>query len=112
MTNSENPDLFNWTAPPAPKLVPEFDGADYKPERDVKRLTDQLARVFNLMKDAKWRSLGEIAAATGDPAPSISAQLRHLRKEKFGSHTVNKRYIAEGLYEYQLLVNANAKVAV
>jgi hypothetical protein len=83
-----------------------FDGSDYIPEWDDKRLTGQIKRVYVLMIDGKWRSLGEIETATGDPQASISAQLRHLRKKRFGSHTVNKRRRGErenGLFEYQLL---------
>ena len=83
-----------------------FDGADYKPQRDDVRLSGQLLRIFNLMRDARWRTLEDIAKATGDPQPSISSQLRHLRKKKFGAHTVNRRHLGEGLYEYQLAVKA------
>jgi hypothetical protein len=83
---------------------PRFNGADYVSTRDDVRLTGQLQRVFDLMKDGMWRTLGAIEMATGDPAPSISAQLRHLRKARFGGHTVNRRYIGEGLYQYQLIV--------
>lgn len=81
-----------------------FDGDDYQPERDDPRLTRQILRIFMLMRDGKWRALREIATATGDPEASVSAQLRHLRKERFGGHTVNRRYISKGLYEYQLIV--------
>ena len=45
------------------------------------------------------------AVATGDPPESVSAQLRHLRKERFGSHTVEKKYLGDGLYVYRLIVN-------
>lgn len=57
-----------------------FDGSDYRPALDDARLAGQILRIFELMKDGAWRTLGEIAAATGDPQASISAQLRHLRK--------------------------------
>jgi hypothetical protein len=90
------------------KIEPRFDGADYDPKVDQARLTGQLLRVFNLMSDQKWRTLQEIADATHDPHASISAQIRHLRKSRFGSHTVNRRARGErshGLYEYQLLLN-------
>ncbi len=83
-----------------------FNGADYVPERDNPRLGRQLSLIFNLMKDASWRTLSEIANKTGEPEASISAQLRHLRKERFGSHTVNRRHEeGKALYEYQLIVN-------
>ena len=87
-----------------------FNGSDYVHERDAPRLTGQLQRIFNLMKDGVWRTLSEIESYTNAPAASISAQLRHLRKPRFGSHIVNKRHRGEpknGLYEYQLIVNNN-----
>lgn len=81
-----------------------FDGADYKPKRDDVRLSGQILRIFNAMKDGGWRSLGRISQLTMDPEASVSAQLRHLRKAKFGGHTVNRRHLGDGLYEYQLVV--------
>jgi len=80
-----------------------FDGADYQPARDDVRLTGQIQRVWNCMADGHWRTLKEIARATGDPEASVSAQLRHLRKEKFGSWTVDREHISHGLYKYRLL---------
>lgn len=87
--------------------APRFDGPAYEPPQDDRRLTGQLLRVFDLMKDGAWRTLQEIADATGDPHASISAQLRHLRKARFGSHDVEKKSRGErihGLYEYRLTV--------
>ena len=82
-----------------------FNGSDYQQGRDSQRLGIQLSKIYNLMKDGIHRSLSQIEAATGEPQASISAQLRHLRKERFGSHTVNKNYLGEGLYTYQLIIN-------
>jgi len=85
-----------------------FNGPDYDPAYDDIRLTGQILRVFNLMKDERWRTLDEISTATGDPQASISAQLRHLRKERFGEHFVGKRSRGDrvnGLWEYQLKIN-------
>ena len=48
------------------------------------------------------RTLDEIAQLTGDPPASVSAQLRHLRKEKYGAHCVEKRRREGGLWEYSL----------
>jgi uncharacterized protein YueI len=61
------------------------------------------------MQDGEWRTLAEIETITGDPQASISAQLRHLRKKRFGYHTVNKQRRAcyLGTFEYQLIVNEN-----
>ena len=80
----------------------EFDGDDYRPELDKSRLRGQILRVADLMSDGKWRTLRQIAAKTGDGEASISAQLRNLRKEKHGGHTVDSRRVKGGLYEYQL----------
>ena len=80
-----------------------FDGDDYNDKRDRNRLTGQIRRVYELMKDGQWRSLDQIHNATGDPHASISAQLRHLRKPKFGSHVVQKDHLGNGLYMYRLL---------
>lgn len=82
-----------------------FNGPDYVPERDNERLTGQIKRVKDLMADAEWRTLQQIADTTGDPPASVSAQLRHLRKRRFGSHVVEKQHLGDGLYEYRLLLN-------
>lgn len=81
-----------------------FNGVDYQPPRDNPRLTRQYTRVFNYMKDGRWRTLRAIAETTNDPEASVSAQLRHMRKPRFGGHTVNKEYVSGGLYSYQLVV--------
>lgn len=101
------PDIFGLT-PDEPSIFdnPRFNGSDYEPEFDNERLTGQLKRVYEAMINGQWRTLGEIEAITGDPQASISAQLRHLRKPRFGSHIVNKRPRGDrhnGLFEYQLL---------
>jgi hypothetical protein len=81
---------------------PRFDGADYDPKRDDQRLTGQLLRIYEAIKGGQWMTLGEIEAITGDPQPSISAQLRHLRKQRFGSHKIERRHVEHGLYQYRL----------
>ena len=79
-----------------------FNGADYESKRDNSRLAGQIQRVFKAMSDGRWRSLGQIEELTGDPQASISAQLRHLRKPRFGGHAVEKKYLGDGLYHYKL----------
>lgn len=78
-----------------------FNGPDQTPETTA-RLAGQLRRIVALMADGVWRSLPEISASTGDPEASISAQLRHTRKARFGASTVDRRHRTEGLYEYRL----------
>ena len=79
-----------------------FDGDDYVPPRDDPRLTSQHQRLRALMRDGEWRSLGEISQQTGDPEASMSAQLRHLRKKRFGGHEVERRHEGGGLYKYRV----------
>jgi len=71
--------------------------------RDFDRLCGQIRRIHDLMKDGCWRSLDEIERETGDPQASISAQLRHLRKARFGAHQIDKqRRDGTGTWEYRL----------
>lgn len=87
-----------------PKTV-KFDGVAVVPERDNKRLSTQHERIFALMMDRRWRTLSEISKLTNAPEASASAALRDFRKERFGSHTVNRRHIKNGLFAYQLETN-------
>ena len=83
----------------------DFNGPCYDPKLDKDRLTHQIKRIYDCMKDGTWRTLDEIYAQTGDPPASISAQLRHLRKERFGGYEVEKRrrgIETRGLWEYKL----------
>ena len=83
-----------------------FNGAVYDPALDDKRLTKQMGKVYGLMIDGQWRTLLEISQYIREPEASISAQLRHLRKPRFGSYILNKRPRGtreHGLFEYQLL---------
>ena len=85
-----------------------FNGSDYVPELDQQRLSGQILRIRELMIDGKYRTLSEIEQITNDPQSSISAQLRNLRKDRFGKHILNKRRVGnrrDGLFEYQLLKN-------
>jgi len=82
----------------------EHDGETYDRDRDKIRLNTQTESVYNYMCDGQWRTLGQIAQATRSPQASISARLRDLRKDRFGGHTVERRYVAAGLWQYRLIV--------
>ena len=83
----------------------KFDGSDYRPERDDARLDKQIDRVKKACRSGVPMTLAAIAKETGDPEASISAQLRHLRKEKHGSHSVDKIHVSHGLYLYKVTLN-------
>ncbi|GAC1640127.1 MAG: hypothetical protein NVS9B14_21540 [Candidatus Acidiferrum sp.] len=77
-------------------------------EADKPRLATQLEVIQSVMKSARelgaWLTLAELGAMTRYPEPSISAQLRHLRKKGL---VVEKRIRGErehGLWEYRVSV--------
>ncbi len=81
-----------------------FDGP--QESTDPVRLTGQLLRIVNAMKGGDWLTLRELAAATGDPEASISSQTRHLRKQRFGASTVERKHLGNGLNAYRLTLSA------
>ena len=93
------------TQPTPFTTAPRFDGETIDIERDDDRLRCQLRAVQTLMADGCWRTLLDIAGQCGYPessTPGISARLRDLRKSKFGSHTVERRYLHGGLWQYRV----------
>lgn len=100
---SETLSLLGWS-PPGPRA--HFNGPAYSPVKDDKRLTRQHVVIRDLMLDGQWRTLAEIEDATGYPAASISAQLRHCRKARFGGFVVLREIRGkreQGLYQYRVL---------
>src|SRR5688572_13753975 len=79
-----------------------FDGATYDHPRDGQRLNAQLQRVKAVMDDGQWHTIADIARAAEAPEASVSARLRDLRKPRFGSANVERRYVRTGLFEYRL----------
>lgn len=91
-------------------LEPHFNGPEYNPEQDHSRLLAQHQRIKNLMLDGQWRTLNEIRDELNIPPSSISAQLRHLRKPRFGGYKVDKRAKGsryKGLFEYRIDTKAD-----
>ncbi len=86
----------------SPCLGDLFDGVTFVKPRDGTRLQKQLESVRRLMQDGVWRTLGRIAADVGAPESSVSARLRNLRKPKFGGYLIERKYVANGLWQYRL----------
>lgn len=82
--------------------LPQFDGADYRPD-DHPRLSTQYRRIWEYMADGDWYSLSDIAYYTGAPEASVSAQLRHMRKARFGANIVERERFPAGGYLYRLI---------
>jgi len=83
---------------PDPTFGPDYDWLIDGPR--VKRQMDVIKDV--MLRRRSWATLREISIATGYPESSVSAQLRHLRKSRFGSYDVRKRRRSDdsGTWEY------------
>lgn len=95
---------------PPPDVNPDGP-AGIESQSDVIRLNKQQARVWEIMRDGEWYTLGEIHRRTGDPEPSISARFRDLRKDKYGGHEVEREHLGSGLFRYRLIVNPGARMS-
>jgi len=92
------------------EVVPDFDGFHYEPKKDRYRLAGQMQEIFDVIEKAdKWLTLDEINEyfwgkwSRRLPEASISAQLRNLRKERFGGHDIKGRYRnGTRTFEYRL----------
>ena len=87
----------------------DFDGITYEEPLDKHRLNCQLRRVFDYMRYGHWHTLTDIAAAAEGSESGISARLRDFRKERFGGHTVERRRVVGGLFEYRLVANGELR---
>lgn len=87
-----------------------FSGETYDHERDGVRLAKQWWDVWRFMLDGEWRTLSQISQQSGHPMQSISARLRDFRKKRFGSHTVERRYLHDGIWEYRVCPNPLVQV--
>lgn len=93
------PDLLDWVPP---QILGDRCGETFDAKRDGKRLNKQAADAYAYMAHGQWRTLADIASATGHPEASVSARLRDLRRPKFGGYTVERKYIACGQWQYRL----------
>ena len=83
-----------------------FHGPDINAD-DAARLGTQQDRIAVLMRDGKWRSPPEVAAAIGSSlSGGTTARIRSLRQEPwksaYGVTDVPKRRRSGGLWEYQV----------
>jgi len=83
-----------------------FDGKTYDPALDGDRLRRQLGRTWEALRNGEWLTLFELSVKTADPEASLSARIRDLRKEKFGSYKVlrRRRDGEGGLWEYRMVM--------
>ena len=77
-------------------IKPSFGGETFDEELDGDRLRQQLATVWRIMSDGRWRTLGQLSTLADAPEASVSARLRDFRKPKFGGHVVQRYRIPNG----------------
>lgn len=80
-----------------------FDGSTYDAARDEVRLSRQLQNVKQILSDNRWHTLAEISQRIGGSEAGISARIRDMKKSRFGSHKIEKKHIANGLWLYRLV---------
>jgi hypothetical protein len=90
-------------------LQPRFDSGVTLTTSDHVRLGNQLARVLAVLGDGRWYSVPALRKAIyatwriEDPEPSLSAQIRNLKKSKHGGHQIERRRNGN-TYEFRLKV--------
>lgn len=95
-----------WRGKEAPPMSRHYEGPPEDDEAErVSRLQGQTRDVYRALLGGAWLTLGELAEKTGHPEASISAQLRHLRKPRFGGYTIEKEHRGRGLYAYRLVAD-------
>jgi hypothetical protein len=71
----------------------------------MKRFDTQLAVLLNALQNTGWWTLKQLSDATGSPEPSVSANLRHLRKKQFGGHKIERRRLNGTSYTWEYSIN-------
>ena len=61
--------------------------------------------LYQAMKNGEWFTLKQIEQITHYPSATASAGIRDFRKREYGSNTVEKNYLGEGIYQYRLIIN-------
>jgi hypothetical protein len=87
-------------APAMPAVELEAVRIKRRPQREILLEVLRIAAQYET-----WVTLEELAGKTKFPPASISAQLRHLRKARFGGWTVERRrreWVEELVWEYRL----------
>lgn len=81
-----------------------FDGPAIE-RSDVPRLSGQLKKVYELMKDGGWFTIRQVARHVGCCEVSAASRMRDLRKERFGGHRVKRKrdQSRPGVFRYRLI---------
>ena len=85
-----------------PAYDERVDGARVR--RQMQDIRDYMVYLSNYSEPFAWRTLAEISKALAYPEASVSAQLRHLRKEQFGGYRMEKRRRTKRTWEYAVFL--------
>lgn len=80
-----------------------YDFVNPKDAERTQKLTGDLRRVYAIMQDGKTHLVSDIAKILNLPECSVSAQIRHLRKQKYGGYNVVRKSLTKGVSIYQLI---------
>jgi hypothetical protein len=89
--------------------APVFDSGVELAKADHLRLGKQIARVLSVLSDGRWYTVPELQDEifgrfnVRDPEPSLSAQIRNLKKQKHGGHDI-RRIRVGNVYKFRLVV--------
>lgn len=89
----------NWSGPVHENPVAP---AGVETVETVARIGKQRNDIWAVISNHVWYTLRELADLTGHPEASISARLRDFRKPEFGKHTIERKHLVRGLYQYRL----------
>lgn len=81
----------------------DFDGSSYEPAKDKVRLNGQQQRVYEVMRDGRWRTLAEIAEASNVPLSTVGSRVRDFRKPRFGHFDVQRKRLTDATHVYRLV---------
>ena len=73
-------------------------------EPSKERISGQVEIIRQFIEGKGPMTVDEVMAGTGLKSPTgTSANIRSLRKEKYGSRIVKRTYLGNGLYSFELM---------
>jgi hypothetical protein len=88
--------------------APRFESGVDLSASDHIRLGAQIKRVLDVLSDGRWYTVPELQDEIfgrfqiRDPEPSLSAQIRNLKKQKHGGHDI-RRIRLGNVYKFRLV---------
>lgn len=71
-------------------------------QADLPRIEFLVERVRKQLLRGEWITLAYLSAVCKGSEASVSARIRDLRTKRHGSHTVERRRLDSGIFEYRI----------